>query len=224
MSISRRDFLKLVGGMAGYLALRPFSRVLPLPEFPPGERLGRLVATLDLVSVPRADAPSIGRLYPDTIVPGCARRWRRPTTRRSSTSAGWRPRRAICIRPMSSRCGISPTCRCRLSLPGKAAFGPKSPCRMWISCWRARSRFPLAQTRHRNAPAYPPVLQPGDVGRPDSGERGDRQHHLPRQRALRQLWGCVLGRGRGASARLRRRRLLPSTPKWARPKNGWLPT
>jgi len=69
MSITRRDFLKLVGGTAGYLALKPYSRVLPLQDFPQGERLGRLVATLDLVSAPRIDYPSIGKLYPDTVVP-----------------------------------------------------------------------------------------------------------------------------------------------------------
>lgn len=79
MTLSRRDFLKLVGGTAGYLALRPFSRVLPLPEFPQSERLGRLTATLDLTSAPRADYPSIGRLYPDTVVP-----WLRETVAQSN--------------------------------------------------------------------------------------------------------------------------------------------
>ncbi len=69
MTISRRDFLKLVGGAAGMAALRPFSRVLPLPEFPAGERLGRLTATLDLISAPRVDYPATGRLYPDAVVP-----------------------------------------------------------------------------------------------------------------------------------------------------------
>lgn len=69
MSLTRRDFLKLVGGAAGFMALRPFSRVLPLPDFPAGETLGRLTATLDMVSAPRVDYPSIGKLYPDTIVP-----------------------------------------------------------------------------------------------------------------------------------------------------------
>jgi lipoprotein-anchoring transpeptidase ErfK/SrfK len=69
MSISRRDFLKLVGGTAGLAALKPFSRVMPLPQFPDSPRLGRLTATLDLVSAPRVDYPSIGKLYPDTVVP-----------------------------------------------------------------------------------------------------------------------------------------------------------
>jgi hypothetical protein len=69
MPLTRRDFLKLVGGSAGMLALRPFSRVLPLPEFPQGEHLGRLTATLDLVSAPRSDYASTGKLYPDTVVP-----------------------------------------------------------------------------------------------------------------------------------------------------------
>ena len=69
MAITRRDFLKLVGGTAGLMALRPFNRVLPLPEFPQGEHLGRLTSTLDLISAPRVDYPSIKKLYPDTVVP-----------------------------------------------------------------------------------------------------------------------------------------------------------
>ncbi|MCX6065203.1 MAG: twin-arginine translocation signal domain-containing protein [Chloroflexi bacterium] len=69
MSITRRDFLKLVGGTAGLMALRPFSRVMPLAQFPDSPRLGRLTATLDLISAPRVDYPSIQKLYPDVVVP-----------------------------------------------------------------------------------------------------------------------------------------------------------
>jgi hypothetical protein len=69
MTITRRDFLKLVGGMAGMMALRPFSRVLPLVQFPESPRLGRLTATLDLISAPRVDYPGTEKLYPDTVVP-----------------------------------------------------------------------------------------------------------------------------------------------------------
>ena len=71
MTISRRDFLKLVGGTAGLMALRPFSRVMPLPlaQFPDSPRLGRLTATLDLISAPRVDYPGTEKLYPDTVIP-----------------------------------------------------------------------------------------------------------------------------------------------------------
>lgn len=69
MSITRRDFLKLVGGTAGLMALRPFSRVMPLAQFPDSPHLGRLTATLDLISAPRVDYPSIQKLYPDVVVP-----------------------------------------------------------------------------------------------------------------------------------------------------------
>jgi hypothetical protein len=71
MSISRRDFLKLVGGTAGLMALRPFSRVMPVPvaQFPDTPRLGRLTATLDRISAPRVDYPGTEKLYPDTVVP-----------------------------------------------------------------------------------------------------------------------------------------------------------
>ena len=69
MTITRRDFLKLVGGTAGLMALRPFSRVMPLAQFPDSPRLGRLTATLDLISAPRVDYPSTEKLYPDTVIP-----------------------------------------------------------------------------------------------------------------------------------------------------------
>lgn len=69
MSISRRDFLKLVGGTAGLMALRPFSRVLPLAQFPDSPRLGRVTATLDLISAPRVDYPGTEKLFPDRVIP-----------------------------------------------------------------------------------------------------------------------------------------------------------
>lgn len=69
MTLSRRDFLKLVGGTAGLMALRPFSRVMPVAEFPDSPRLGRLTATLDLISAPRVDYPGTQKLFPDTVVP-----------------------------------------------------------------------------------------------------------------------------------------------------------
>jgi hypothetical protein len=53
------------------MALRPFSRVMPLPvtQFPDSPRLGRLTATLDLISAPRVDYPGTEKLYPDTVIP-----------------------------------------------------------------------------------------------------------------------------------------------------------
>jgi hypothetical protein len=53
------------------MALRPFSRVMPLPleQFPESPRLGRLTATLDLISAPRVDYPGIEKWYPDTVIP-----------------------------------------------------------------------------------------------------------------------------------------------------------
>ena len=69
MTISRRDFLKLVGGTAGLMALKPFSRVMPATQFPDSPQLGRLTASLDLISAPRVDYPSLKKLYPDTVVP-----------------------------------------------------------------------------------------------------------------------------------------------------------
>jgi len=68
MTISRRDFLKLAGGTAGMMALRPFSRMMPVPAFPKGDRLGRLTATLDYRSAPRIDYPPTTKVYEDSVV------------------------------------------------------------------------------------------------------------------------------------------------------------
>lgn len=43
MTLSRREFLKLVGGAAGFAALKPFQKVSPLPEFPTAANLGRII-------------------------------------------------------------------------------------------------------------------------------------------------------------------------------------
>jgi lipoprotein-anchoring transpeptidase ErfK/SrfK len=69
MTLTRRDFLKLIGGAAGALALSPFSRVMPLENFPQGNRLGRLTASVDVRAAPRIDYPSAGKLFEDTVVP-----------------------------------------------------------------------------------------------------------------------------------------------------------
>ncbi len=69
MSISRRDFLKLVGGTAGLMALKPFSRVLPLPEFPQGEHLGRVVdGKWELKRSANDQDATLKDIYGDTVV------------------------------------------------------------------------------------------------------------------------------------------------------------
>lgn len=78
-NISRRDFLKLSGvGLAGVgaLALTPFKpREFPLslPQFPAGERLGRVAVTPNYYSTelkprPDKDAPAIRNLNQDEVV------------------------------------------------------------------------------------------------------------------------------------------------------------
>lgn len=69
MPLSRRDFIKLIGGAAGAMAFRPFIQRTPAFEFPQGERLGRLTATLDYRSAPRIDYPPQTKVYEDTVVP-----------------------------------------------------------------------------------------------------------------------------------------------------------
>lgn len=70
MTLSRRDFIKLVGGAAGMLALRPFSRVLPLTDFPQSPRLGRNCTggKITIHSQPQGNAPVIKEIYEDTVV------------------------------------------------------------------------------------------------------------------------------------------------------------
>jgi hypothetical protein len=65
--LSRREFLKLAGVGLGALAFRPFEK-LYLPQFPAGDRLGRILFALDVKAKPNIDAPVLGRLYEDAIV------------------------------------------------------------------------------------------------------------------------------------------------------------
>lgn len=67
--LTRRDFLKLAALGLGGLALRPFRRLLTLPDFPQSERLGRVLARLDLKARPDYDSPTVGVLYDDAVVP-----------------------------------------------------------------------------------------------------------------------------------------------------------
>lgn len=70
VKLSRRDFLKLAATSVGGLAVRPWRRLLPLPEFPQAERLGRVCeGMVKLRAQPDHDAQSVGVLYEDAVVP-----------------------------------------------------------------------------------------------------------------------------------------------------------
>ena len=67
--INRRDFLKLAALGTGTLAFRPF-RTFSLPEFPAGDRLGRItVGKMDVFATPDGSGQPIGALYEDQVVP-----------------------------------------------------------------------------------------------------------------------------------------------------------
>lgn len=71
MTLSRRDFIKLAGLGAGAMAFRSFNNTLPtfpFDDFPKGDRLGRLLATLDYRTSPRVDYPAQGKIYDDQVV------------------------------------------------------------------------------------------------------------------------------------------------------------
>lgn len=70
-NLSRRDFLKLAGAGLGALAFHPFKPLelpAPLPQFPAGDRLGRVFSRIDIRSEPHFNAPSVGVLYDDHVV------------------------------------------------------------------------------------------------------------------------------------------------------------
>src|SRR6266545_850243 len=70
-NLSRRDFLKIAGVGLGALAFnsfRPSEYPVSLPQFPVGERLGRIFSKIDVRSEPNFNAPSVGVLYDDQIV------------------------------------------------------------------------------------------------------------------------------------------------------------
>ncbi|RME07719.1 MAG: murein L,D-transpeptidase [Anaerolineae bacterium] len=67
--ISRREFLKLAAAGAGGWMLHPLMKVLPAPEFPEAERLGRVAKGLvELKARPDYDSPTLATLYEDTVV------------------------------------------------------------------------------------------------------------------------------------------------------------
>jgi lipoprotein-anchoring transpeptidase ErfK/SrfK len=68
--VSRRDFLKLAALSMGGLSLRPWRRLLILPDFPQAERLGRVaVGKVDLKARPDPDSQTLGVLYEDAVLP-----------------------------------------------------------------------------------------------------------------------------------------------------------
>src|SRR5215813_3158680 len=70
-NLSRRDFLKLTGVGLGALAfnpLKPLEQPSLLPQFPVGDRLGRVFGKIDVRSEPSFNAPSVKVLYDDEIV------------------------------------------------------------------------------------------------------------------------------------------------------------
>jgi hypothetical protein len=65
--ITRRDFLKLAALSTSALAFRPFAGLV-LPEFPQGDKLGRItVGKMDLYSRPDASSQIVGALYQDNV-------------------------------------------------------------------------------------------------------------------------------------------------------------
>src|SRR5258706_887878 len=70
-TLSRRDFLKLTGVGLGALAYKTFKlqhTPLALPQFPAGDRLGRVFGKTDIHSEPNFGAPAVKTLYDDDVV------------------------------------------------------------------------------------------------------------------------------------------------------------
>ncbi|HEY2982328.1 MAG TPA: L,D-transpeptidase [Anaerolineales bacterium] len=67
---SRRDFLKLAGLGLGSLAFQSPDRLRPLPQFPAGDSLGRVLAKVDVKAAPNDDinTPTVSTLYEDAVV------------------------------------------------------------------------------------------------------------------------------------------------------------
>ncbi len=70
-NLSRRDFLKLAGLGLGTLALNPIRRLLPLPDFPASERLGRNCTggKIDIKTRPDSNSPAVKSIYEDSVLP-----------------------------------------------------------------------------------------------------------------------------------------------------------
>lgn len=69
-TIRRRDFLKLSTLALGALGLHPWKRVFVLPDFPPADRIGRVVWWgTELKVRPRLDSPTVRSLVEDELFP-----------------------------------------------------------------------------------------------------------------------------------------------------------
>ena len=67
--LTRREFLKLSATSLGALLIVPPQRTKLLPDFPSGERLGRVVAgALSLHARPTPDSAKIRTAYEDEIL------------------------------------------------------------------------------------------------------------------------------------------------------------
>jgi hypothetical protein len=68
--MKRRDFLKLAAISIGSLGLSPWKRLFALPDFPPAERLGRVVWWgTELKTRPSLDSPAVRKLVEDELFP-----------------------------------------------------------------------------------------------------------------------------------------------------------
>src|SRR5262245_17668566 len=68
---SRRNFLKLTGAGLGVLLFNPIQpekSVGASPQFPAGDRLGRVFGKTDIHTEPSFNAPAVTTVYDDTIV------------------------------------------------------------------------------------------------------------------------------------------------------------
>lgn len=66
---TRREFLKAAAAGLGGLSLNAWGRLFRLPDFPEYERLGRVLATVEVKAKPDMDSPTVTKLYEDTVVP-----------------------------------------------------------------------------------------------------------------------------------------------------------
>lgn len=67
-SISRRDFLRLLGLSLAGLAVKPYQTGSALAVFPEGDLLGRACATLELKARPDPESSTVGTVYEDNVV------------------------------------------------------------------------------------------------------------------------------------------------------------
>jgi len=68
-SISRRSFIRLAAASLGAVLVHPWERVIAVPEFPQYEKLGRAFAKVEIKARPDYDAPTVGVIYDDAVVP-----------------------------------------------------------------------------------------------------------------------------------------------------------